>query len=209
MTPQALVDAGLELPQLLQILYGDVDGYGLSNQGRERAGVHMESMTYGEVTPDVMMELMQTANAQPGQVFYDLGSGTGKPALFASMLTDLGKCVGIELLPELNDAAQMVLQRYQDQILPYLPQKHWQQIEYRCADMMEQDISDADIVFTHCTCFAPMLMDAIRAKCEQLKVGAIVITISKELGSPLFAHADTRVVQMAWGTATAYFWKKI
>ena len=69
--------------------------------------------------------------------------------------------------------------------------------------MLEVDFSDADIIFTHCTCFSPELMDGITARFNQLKAGARVITVSKGLTSPLFVPIATQTTQMAWGTATA------
>lgn len=209
MTPQALVDAGLDTQGLLKLLYGDVDGYGLSNAGRERMGVTGEDFVYGEVTPEVIWDLLKTVNVQPGETFYDLGSGTGKGVLFASLLSDLGKSVGIELLRELHDSANIAFTRYRERILPHLPEKHWQEIEYRCADMLEQDIADADIVFAHCTCWSPRLMDGITEKFARLRPGARVITVSKELQSPHYRSQGSMICQMAWGTATAYFWERM
>lgn len=209
MTPQALVDAGLDTKKLMDVLYGDIDGYGLSNKGREHLGVAGEDFVYGEVTPEVVWDLLRSVRAEPGETFYDLGSGTGKGVLFASLLSDLGRSIGIELLPDLHDAAMSVCARYNDRILPYLPEKHWQKMEYRCNDMLQEDFSDADIVFAHCTCWSPRLMDGVTAKCNQLRPGARVITVSKELHSPHYAGLGSMICQMAWGTATAYFWKRM
>ncbi len=209
MTPQALLDAGLDLPQLQDILYADVDGYGLSTKGRERIANFGEDFTYGEVTPQVMWDMLHTANAQPGEVFYDLGSGTGKGVLFAGLLFDFVKCTGIEYLKELNDSAEMALARYQGYVLPLLPaHKSAPEMSFICGDMREQDISDADIVFTHCTCFSPTLMEGLRTKVDGLKSGARVITISRELGSPNYVYQGMLPVQMAWGSATAYMYQR-
>lgn len=209
MTPQALLDAGLDTGSLLKALYGDVDGYGLSSTGRERMGVSGEDFVYGEVTPEVIWDLLRTVNAQPGETFYDLGSGTGKGVLFASLLSDLGRSCGIELLPELHGAADLAHERYREQILPHLPEKHWQQVEFRCGDMLQEDFSDADIIFAHCTCWSPRLMDGITEKFGHLRPGARVITVSKDLQSPHYSYQGSLICQMAWGTATAYFWQRM
>ncbi len=210
MTPQVLQDAGLTTAQVLDILYGDVDGYGLSTKGRERIQNYGEDFTYGEVTPEVMWNVMHAVGAQPGEVFYDLGSGTGKGVLFSGLLFDFAKCVGIEYLHELNESAKTAHARYQGYVLPLLPpEKSGQEMNFICGDMREQDISDADIVFTHCTCFSPALMDGMRAKLEGLKIGARVITVSRELGSPHYTYLGMIPVQMAWGAATAYLYQRM
>ncbi len=209
MTPAVLAQSGLDTAALQSMLYADVDGYALSSRGRERAGIHTENMTYGEVTPEVMATLMDAVKAKPGENFYDLGAGTGKGVLYSSLVSDLGRCVGIELLPELHEASKLAQQRYVEQVLPRLPaSKQDQKIEMICGDMLQVDFSDADIIFTHCTCFSQPLMDAITQKFNQLKKGARVITVSKGLTSPLYAAVGSHTVQMAWGTATAYLYEK-
>lgn len=210
MTPAILAQAGLDTAALQSLLFGDIDGYSLSSRGRERAGVHTENMTYGEVTPEVMELLMTAANAKAGENFYDLGAGTGKGVLYSSLMSDLGRCVGIELLPELHEASKLAHSRYNEHLLPKLPaSKQAQKVEMLCGDMLEIDFSDADIIFTHCTCFSAPLMDAITEKFNKLKKGARVITVSKGLTSPHYVATVTHTVQMAWGTATAYLYEKI
>lgn len=209
MTPQALLDAGLDLPQLLDILYGDVDGYGLSTKGRERIQNFGEDFTYGEVTPQVMWDMLHQARAEPGEVFYDLGAGTGKAVLFAGLLFDFARCTGIEYLQELCDSATTALARYQGYILPILPpEKCVPQMRFICADMREQDIADGDVIFAHCTCFSPALMEGLRDRVSPLKSGSRVITVSRELGHPDYVYQGMLPVQMAWGSATAYFYRK-
>lgn len=209
MTPQSLADAGIDMAQIMQLLYGDCDGYGLSTKGRDRTANHTEDFVYGEVTPEVMWQLLQASEAKAGENFYDLGSGTGKPPLLAAIMSDLGKCVGIELFDELHSAAQLALARYRTNILPHVPHKAAQHIEYRCNDFRSEDWSDGDIVFSHCTCFSPALMEAFVAQVNKLKSGARVMTVSKELPSPDVILLQVVPVQMAWGGATVYVYKRM
>lgn len=210
MTPATLAAVGIDSAALQSMLYGDIDGYSLSSRGRERAGIHSENMTYGEVTPEVMASIMDAVHAKQGEAFYDLGAGTGKGVLYAAIMSDVAKAVGVELLPELHGASQLAHQRYKDLVLPKLPaEKKAQHVEFVCGDMLVVDFADADIVFTHCTCFSPVLMDGITAKFNQLKKGARVITVSKGISSPYYTATGSMTVQMAWGTATAYFYEKV
>jgi len=76
--------------------------------------------------------------------------------------------------------------------------------------MRDVDFGDADIVYTHCTCFSPVLMDAVTRRCERLKSGARVITVSKGLAeSPAFTLRTMQPCQMAWGCATLYFYDRV
>src|SRR5437867_2140564 len=100
MPSATLLRSGIDVATLQGMLYGDIDGYSLSSRGRERTGNHGENMTYGEVTPEVMDQLMTMAAAKPDETFYDLGAGTGKGVLYSALMSDLGRCTGIELLQE-------------------------------------------------------------------------------------------------------------
>ena len=58
-----------------------------------------------------------------GGVFYDLGSGTGKPVLAATILHDFSECVGIEYLEGLFSVSQELLGVYNDRILPKMEKR--------------------------------------------------------------------------------------
>ncbi len=209
MTPATLQQAGLDTQKVQQMLYGDIDGYSLSKRGREKVANFSENMTYGEVTPEVMEQLMTAVDAAPGEVFYDLGAGTGKAVIYAALMSDLQKSTGIELLEELHAASQLAASRYRDQVLPLLPDaKHQQSLAFVRGDMLATDFSDANIVFIHCTCFSMSLMDPLTEKFNQLKSGTRVITVSKGLHSPCYTPICTQECPMAWGSATAYCYVK-
>ena len=195
---------------LQDLLFSGVDGYSLSSRGRERASNYTENMTYGEITPDVTRQMLTAVGAKDGETFYDLGAGTGKGVIYAAFLFNLGKSVGVELLEELAGAAQQVLDKYNNEIRPQLPpEKHTQHIAIVNDDMLKHDFSDADIVYTHCTCFSPELMAGITQRCEQLKPGARVITVSKGMESPHLQYIGSEPCQMGWGCATLYFYKRV
>ena len=58
-----------------------------------------------------------------GGVFYDLGSGTGKPVLAAMILHDFTECVGVEYLEGLFSVSQELLGVYNDRILPKMEKR--------------------------------------------------------------------------------------
>ncbi len=210
MTPQTLLDAGMDLLKLQQVLYGETDGYSLAEEGKSRIGDHGESFVYGEVTPQSVWEMLHTIEAKPNEVFYDLGSGTGKGVLYAAILFEFAKCKGIEYLEELHKAAEASVPRYRETILPLLTsKKNHPEISFTCADLRTQDISDADIVFSHCTCFSPELMEAMTQKLLRLKSGSRIITISRGVESPELHYMGFIPVRMAWGNASAYFYQRV
>lgn len=196
---------------ILDTIFADVQGYSLSSAGRTRIGHESDpSFTYGEVTPDAMQAIFDVVQPKEGEVFYDLGSGTGKAVMLAALLAPFAKSVGVEILDELRNSAETSRLRYESEVKPTLPaEKQAQQIEFRLADIFMTDITDADVVFSHCTCFDDALMQRLTEHCEKLKPGARVVTITKGITSPQFETVASFTVHMAWGDATACIYKKI
>lgn len=210
MTPAALAQTGLTLADLERLLYEGVEGYNLATLGRDRRQCHTPDFTYGEVTPDVISTLLAVTNARPGEVFYDLGAGTGKAVLYAAALGELSKAVGIELLEELHQGSVQAHQRFVTDILPRMPHKQDRHVEMRLGDITTEDISDGDIVFTHCTCFTNELMDAVARQCATMKSGSRIVTVSKAL--PItgdFVLIEQAPCQMAWGSATLHIHRRV
>lgn len=196
---------------LQDTLFMDVAGYSLSASGKAVIGREADpALTYGECTPEAVEHLMTITGAKPGEVFYDLGSGTGKMVVYAAFLVPLKKSVGVELLPELHDAAKMVGDRYISEIQPQLEDmRRDTQLEYQLGDIFDTDLSDADIVVSHCcTCFDDALMQKLSDKLETCKPGTRIVTITRGLSSPAFESVSVTPVQMGWGQATANAYRR-
>ncbi|QQG44321.1 MAG: methyltransferase domain-containing protein [Candidatus Roizmanbacteria bacterium] len=184
---------------ILDDLYHDIRGYTVSGEARRKLSYHDKSYTYGEVTPDAFYKILKKAQAKSGEVFYDLGSGVGKPVILAYLLFDFSKCVGIEILPELYKVSHSVLQRL----------KGDKKIEFINEDFLHHDFSDADIIFTHSTCFYDELWIKIINKFEKLKPGTRIITVTKSIHSDWIKPLHTAEYNMGWGMATVHYYKKI
>ena len=97
--------------KLVRELYRGVDGKRLSLQGRERYNKENLSLTYGEIKPESFLQILLSINKLPGQVFIDLGCGSGMALMTAAFSScNFTKVWGIELLPELTQAAESVVQ---------------------------------------------------------------------------------------------------
>lgn len=190
-------------------LYHDLNGYTLSAQGRNKLGYHDKAHTYGEVTPAAFAQILKRVESKKGEVFYDLGSGTGKAVLLASMLANFSHCVGIELLKDLHDAAESILHRLQIEIQPYMAPEDFPVVSFYQRDFLRFDFSDADVVFAHSTCFYDELWEHLIRKFEQLQPGTRVISVTKTITSPKLAHFRTEEEAMGWGKATVHFYKRI
>jgi hypothetical protein len=114
-TPSALNRTQQTCSEVISYIYEKVDGHQLSLLDRKydtAQSPHLRAqddhnVTYFETEYAAMAQLLHSAGASNGQVFYDLGCGTGK-ALLSAALSGIRfiKCVGVEVLPTLANAAQ-------------------------------------------------------------------------------------------------------
>lgn len=192
-------------------LFADVAGYSLSAAGK--AVINREAdpaLTYGECTPEAVAQMLSLTEAREGDVFYDLGSGTGKMVVYAAFLAPLKKSVGIELLPELHTAAQMVGEQYRTEIQPQMEDaRRKTELCFQLGDIFEADLSDATIIVSHCcTCFDDALMQRLSDKLESCNPGTRIITVTRGLSSPAFEPTSVAACQMGWGQATLNVYRR-
>ncbi len=197
-----------EAERLFKKLYSNIDGRGLSLKERDNKQLADKSFVYGEVVPAGFYQMMLSAQPQPGEVFYDFGSGTGKAVILAHLLFDFSKVKGIELLEGLYKASVEVDQRYQKEFHPKIAEKTLSQIELIHGSFLDLDIRDADFVFMNSTCFQEDLMAAVALKLEEIRPNATVISLSKSLRSPAFHEERHEMFDFSWGRATAFFHKR-
>ena len=75
------------------------------NPSQRAAGVFRDGIQYGEVSAASFARCLEWVTPVAGEVFYDLGSGTGKAVLTAAALHPLAATCGIEIQPRLHEAA--------------------------------------------------------------------------------------------------------
>ncbi len=196
--------------KILKSLYSDIDGYNISSQARKKAALEDKALTYGEVMPEQFQKILSLTSPQKGEVFYDLGSGLGKPTLLASLFFDFSRATGIELLGDLYEASTLALRRFEKEIRPTLgTEKKDQKINFINQNFLDYDLTDADVIFTHSTCFSLETMDNLAKKLAVTKPGTRLITVTKTIESPFFQQLRNGEYFMNWGRATIYTYKKI
>jgi SAM-dependent methyltransferase len=194
---------------LFDRLYREVAGYELSHAERNRRGLSERSVIYGEVIPAAFHRALSEVAPRPGEVFFDVGSGTGKAVFLAALCFDFAQLVGVELLSELNAAARRVLARYDAEVRPTLPEaKRAQRIAFRDVDLRQLDLSPADVVFAHAVCFERPLVSALTLQLERLRPGARVISVGQRLVSPELALVRGFPVEMEWGAGFAWIYRR-
>ena len=198
-----------EAKKIFHKLFDSVNGRALSLEGREKSQFSSKSFVYGEVVPDSFYNLLKEGNPYPGQVFYDLGSGTGKAVILSHLLFPFKACKGIEYLDTLYNASADMLKQYKEEILPHQSEEiKKKEIQLIHGSFLDLDFTDADFIFMNSTCFQDDLMEALEEKLERLQPHTTVISLSKSLKSPAFHQLKHKMFEFSWGQATAFYHRK-
>ena len=123
---------------MIRRLYRGIDGYAVPAAERRRLSRQRGSLTYGELTPAGVRKLLDYLRLTDRDVFYDLGSGTGKVVLQAAMSVPLKKCVGIEIAASRVAAGRAVLREARRQGLIQA-----RRCALRNGDFLMADLADA------------------------------------------------------------------
>jgi hypothetical protein len=127
---------------------------------------------------DPFLHLMSLVKPQPGETFFDLGSGTGKVVMMAHLTQPFACATGIELLPGLHATASRTLTRYESELRPTLPAAAGD-IALVNGDMLAEDLTGADVIFVHSTCMTEALVARLGAKVKTCKPTTRFILISR------------------------------
>jgi hypothetical protein len=168
------------------------------------------SLTYGEIDFFSLACILEKLNIKKGDSFVDLGHGTGKGLICASLLygTLLSQCIGMELIPELYQVSIGVMDTFRAMVAANSSRFGTEpmcELEVMEGDILgEYDWTAADIVFANSTCFDMTLMEAIGAKAITMRPGTKIVTLTKQLPSEHFTLVDRKQYVMSWGEATAF-----
>ena len=147
-------------------------------------------------------------------IFYDLGSGTGKPVIAMSLMHKFKKLIGIEFLANLIKLSQGIKQTYNATINEKFKKNKKilsfdkpNDIEFIQGDFFKHNWEDASVIFANSTCFSLEMINKIAEKAnKECKKGTIIITFTKKLSK---LNNDWEIKNgfrrlMTWGIATIY-----
>ncbi len=201
---------------LLNTLYRGVHAKSLSQRERRRLGLQDDAFIYGEVDFLSFILLLEKVKPQAGEVFYDLGSGSGRAVFTAALGYDFSKACGIELLDSLCRLAKVQINKAKTLIFLNKNKKNRERYLSRLASIhfiqdnfLHCEISDADLVFINATCFSYSIWEALIEKLKKLKVGSRIITTSKKIQAEQFELVYETKELMSWGMNSVYIYKKI
>lgn len=188
----------------LQHAYKNVNPAYLSKQTRDEMNIQDDAFIYGEIDPQSLLNLIEIAKPGPNEIFYDLGSGSGRAAIAAALCFDFAEVVGIEFLPPLY----LLSQNQWSMIQAEHPGKDIK-LSFICGDYYELDISAADIIFFNATACRGERWDKILAKFKELPVGSRLILTTHRIHDEMFEPLYEGLQLMSWGMNSAYVYRKV
>ncbi len=168
--------------------------YRLGNRYVETTGD--ESYTYGETPLTTMAEIVKRCDLKRGQTLFELGSGRSRAALFLATYFGLN-VVAIENVEGLYQLCQSVLTKY--------PLDNF---KLQKGDFFEADFSKADCLFLFGSCMKGSDIKRLIEKCQSLKKGAKVISVSFPLEGEQLKLIDQFELPFYFGEATIYIHQK-
>ncbi|KAE9047716.1 hypothetical protein PR001_g310 [Phytophthora rubi] len=178
----------------------------LSSEARKSSNLIKSSYVYGEIMffpfADIIRWVAPSLPEFP--IFYDLGSGTGKAVIAASLVHPFDQAIGIELLEPLVHCAEKRKAALGKMKTPLLKTD----INFITGSLLTTKWEDGDVVFCHGTCFNDKEWAQISLQAEKLKQGAFFISTTHVLRTGLFEVVKSVNFAMSWGTATVYIHRR-
>jgi len=192
----------LKIKRIFADLYANIDGAQLSKKERALLKMENDNLVYGEICFDSFAMMLAVVQPKATDVFYDLGSGIGKAVFCSALLYPWKKCCGIELLPGLHRVSIDLLEKCNSLSDLKAP------IEFIQGNLLENDFSDATVIFINATGFTAECWRLIMNKLHALQKGARIIVSSKKISESLYQLLDAKMYWMSWGWASVYIYQK-
>mmetsp|Transcript_2719 Transcript_2719/g.7961 ORF Transcript_2719/g.7961 Transcript_2719/m.7961 type:complete len:292 (-) Transcript_2719:547-1422(-) len=228
-------DMSMEYVSAREVIYNEAFadhdvhvGKAVSKKERDDTGQKQSTLVYGEIRFDSFcLALMKVKNKYglPGEgatgpdgimqgtgtgIFYDIGSGTGKPTVAAAIAHPFEKAYGIEILEGLYNESVIVKGKWDGGIKK--DAGHDTEVIFVHGDITnfdDHDWSDGDVCFANSTCFDETLMRSVAEKAAYMKRGSFFITLTKRLPGKDFQVLESELHQMSWGGATVFIQQKV
>jgi hypothetical protein len=182
--------------KIIRALYrGEDDGYGISKDEKKAISESGGNATYGELTPRGFSKLLRKLDPKPSDVFYDLGSGTGKVVLQMAMSAPLKRCVGYELSSSRSSVARSRLRLARQQ--GHIQAKR---TAFYTSDFMEVPMKDATLVYACATAFSNRFMLRLMRKLAALPKPITFVSLRVLDDHKSFVEEDEFTLHTSWDT---------
>ena len=179
--------------QVIRQLYRDLDGFEIPGAEERAIRSSKGSPIYGEMMPAATEHLLRFLDLGEGDVFYDLGAGSGKVVLQAAMTAPLRKAVGVELSATRVGLARAALKAARRRRL-----LRARACAFRHEDFLHTYLADATVIYTCSTAFSFRFMAMLADRVAGLRRQLRFVTL-QELEDPRgFELIEVLRLDMSW-----------
>jgi uncharacterized UPF0160 family protein len=154
----------------------------------EDLGKSISGATYGYIKYDSLKDILNYLKVDESDVFYDLGSGSGRVVVQTALDSKAKKCIGIELSKTRHDTS---IDTTKD------VKKLTNKIQFRNENILTADISDATIIYMCSTCFSPELLNGVVDNIKKCK-HKVKIASLKSIKNDILKYKDTIQINTSW-----------
>ena len=176
--------------------------FDLSQEDRKDKKLGKEA-TYGEITFESFVSLLQRLEIRDGDILWDLGCGDGKANILAAMLyPNLAASKGVEYLPKLVESAKEGAKLIQSRIKEIAP------VEFFENDLFKENWQDADIVYINNAVFWAEMNQKLANDLVKLKKGASVVTNVAFESADHLTLVESLIARWSWGRHPCFIYKR-
>jgi SAM-dependent methyltransferase len=160
------------------------------------------SLTYGEILPNSIEELLIHLNLNINDVFYDLGCGLGKMVAQVYLCSPAKKVIGVELTSSRFLQAKKMLTKLQR--VPGMAANR--KVDILQGDIAIETCSDATVVYMCSTCYPPTLINSIVENlCTHSTIGLRLISLKRLPVLLQFSLVEKFNLEMTWSKASPVY----
>jgi len=163
----------------------------VATEGPDR-GIPRKTLTYGETLYLSAWKVFVLAGIEKKDVFYDLGSGTGKVAFFCNILYDI-ETVGIDAIPTFIEYSNKIKTELQ-----------FEKVTFIEGNFLELDLSRGTVFFIVSTAFDPFTRSQLAEKFKESPPGTRIVTVTHKLDVPHLKVEEEVLVLFSWGYETLF-----
>jgi len=183
--------------EYMSALYQGISGFISYEPGEKEEGEKSKVyLTYGEMLyPSVNKIINYLGDINENDVFYDLGSGIGKINLQFFLRTSIKKACGIEYSETRNKFSEQVYAQVKQEFPEILAGRTLDCIN---GNFLQQDISDATIIYACSTCYSDELLADIGRMIDEKCPNIRYIASNKQIPNNRIPFDRALEVECSW-----------
>ena len=171
--------------------------FATSLRDRPASEIRDISMTYGETPWRAIHRILVELRLGPNDAFFELGSGTGRFALFAARLTGCA-ALGFELVPPFVERAERIARK-----------AGLDRCRFVAQDFFRASWRAASAIYCATTTFDEETLARFEVKCAELRPGARVVTVTQPPRRADLEAEWMEVLDFSWGPGTVFIHRRV